>query len=129
MKRIVFIEIVLTLTTILLICCCAAFFWYATQLKPSLQPNLFEESYRQILVRNYAITITLAILSIIFAITNIVVMFFTALNNLSAFKPLADKLAAKRAAREEQRAEQAVVAKQERIAKLEAELDELKKDE
>jgi len=55
------------------------------------------------------------------------------IKDFPVFKPLVDKFTAKRAAHKEQReaikAEQAEAAKQARIEQLQAELDELKKDE
>ncbi|MCM1368657.1 MAG: hypothetical protein NC184_07620 [Roseburia sp.] len=60
-------------------------------------------------------------------------MIIIAVKEFPCFKPLIDKLAAKRAdrkaARTQAKAEQAETAKRERIDKLTAELEELKKDE
>lgn len=73
---------------------------------------------------------TLALLA---ALATLAVMSITAIKDFPVFKPLVDKFNAKRAAHKEQReaikAEQAEAAKQARIEQLQAELDELKKDE
>lgn len=77
----------------------------------------------------FAAHLSYAILAIIANLLNITLIVVTLIKDFPVFKPLADKLAAKRAAREEQRAEQAVVAKQAKIDKLQTELDKLKNDD
>ncbi|MDE7406482.1 MAG: hypothetical protein K2M89_06390 [Clostridiales bacterium] len=83
---------------------------------------------------------TYGIFDILAMLADVVIMVTIALFNFPCFKPLVDKLTAKLAPSKEQRAqrkaeraaakaEQAATAKQERIEKLQAELDELKKDE
>lgn len=71
--------------------------------------------------------------TILAAFATLAAIIILAIRDFPVFKPLVDKFKAKRAARKEQRAaektEQAETAKQERIAELQAELDELKKDE
>lgn len=73
------------------------------------------------------------ILSLLATLGTLVALIFVAIKDFPVFKPLIDKFNAKRAARKEQRAavkaEQAEEAKQARIEQLQAELDELKKDE
>ena len=74
-----------------------------------------------------------AISTLLAAIATLTAMIIIAIKDFPVFKPLTDKLADKRAARKEARsqakAEQAAIAKQERIDQLKAELDELQKDE
>lgn len=67
--------------------------------------------------------------AIVTAIATLIVMVIIAIKDFPVFKPIVDKLNTKRDVRKEQRAERAAIAKQDRIAKLQAELDELKKDE
>ena len=73
------------------------------------------------------------ILALLASLSTLVAMVLIAIKDFPVFKPLVDKFNAKRAAYKEQReaikAEQAEVAKQARIEQLQAELDELKKDE
>lgn len=73
------------------------------------------------------------ILALLASLSTLVAMIIIAIKDFPFFKPLVDKFNAKRAARKEQRAavkaEQAEAAKQARIEQLQAELDELKKDE
>lgn len=80
--------------------------------------------------RQFAIYGSLAVLA---SLATIAVMVLIAIKDFPVFKPLVDKFNAKRAAHKEQReaikAEQAEAAKQARIEQLQAELDELKKDE
>lgn len=84
-------------------------------------------------VQNVSVLIAYGCLSIIAAISTLAAMIVIAIKGLPCIKPLADKLhvqhVARKEARDQAKAEQAAIAKQERIAKLEAELDELKKDE
>ena len=77
----------------------------------------------------YHTALSYGIPSLFAAVVDLIAMAIIAIKDFPVFKPLVDMLNAKRAARKEQRAEQAAIAKQDRIAKLQAELDELKKDE
>lgn len=67
------------------------------------------------------------------ALCTLAAIIIIAIKDFPVFKPLVDKFNAKRAAYKEQReavkAEQAEAAKQARIEQLQAEIDELKKDE
>lgn len=69
----------------------------------------------------------LMILSMVGTITDIIAMVLVALKD-SVFKPILDKLEAKKQARNEAKALKAEEAKQAKIAELQAQLEELKKD-
>lgn len=56
-------------------------------------------------------------------------MVIIALKDFPVFKPMLDKLSAKRDARKQAKAAKAVADKQARIERLQSELDALKKDE
>lgn len=84
-------------------------------------PDLdFLEMYSQLGMNN----VITACLCAVALIGNI----FVFLILLIKFKPLADKLKARKQAREAEKAEKAEADKQARIAELQAELEELKKD-
>ena len=76
---------------------------------------------------------TRGILALLASLATLAAIIIIAIKDFPVFKPLVDKFNAKRAAYKEQReavkAEQAEAAKQARIEQLQAELDELKKDE
>lgn len=63
------------------------------------------------------------------AVADLAAMVIIAIKDFPCFKPLVDKFKAYNEQRATAKAEQAATAKQERIEKLQAELDELKKDE
>lgn len=68
-------------------------------------------------------------LSLIAAFATLAAMVLIALKDFPVFKPMLDKLTAKRADRKQAKAEKAAADKQARIERLQSELDELKKDE
>lgn len=129
MKRTIVIETFLLLTVILLICCGAFLFRYAEDLKLSIRLSGADE----MVIERLNETLSLGILTIIFSFANLAAMALIAVQNFPCFKPLLDKLKAKhdaqKAAKETAAAEKAEADKQARIEKLQAELDELKKDE
>lgn len=69
------------------------------------------------------------IFALLAALATLAAMILIALKDFPVFKPMLDKLAAKRDMRKQAKAEKAVADKQARIERLQSELDELKKDE
>lgn len=128
MKRTIVIETILLITVILLICCSVYLFddvkWFRFLIRHSME----DEQTVKLLYKE----LSLGILTIIFAVANLAAMALIAVQNFQCFKPLLDKLKAKRdarkAAKETAAAEKAEADKQARIEQLQNELDELKKN-
>lgn len=78
---------------------------------------------------NFVQHLIYAIVAVLANLLNIAVIITIAITNFPVFKPLVDKRNAKRVAHKEQRTKHAQTIKQQRIEKLQAELDKLKKDE
>lgn len=74
----------------------------------------------------YSSYIVYAIFALLAAVADLAAMVLVALRDIPALR---EKLAARKTRRAEQKAEQAAIDKQERIERLQAELEELKKDE
>ena len=129
MKRIVIIEILLLAATIAstyvgIELLSSNSFNTANRVPIEIKPDMLSGAYKYLRFGLFSLFASLATLA---------VMIVIAIKDFPVFKPLTDKLADKRAARKEARsqakAEQAAIAKQERIDQLKAELDELQKDE
>ncbi len=140
MKKTVVVEILALFAFCVTFACAIKFLAYAHLASNNI--SIFEkeleydQSYNEtiLLLKSYRATaLSYGIPALLASLATIAVMAITAINDFPVFKPLIDKFNAKRAARKEQRAavkaEQAEAAKQARIEQLQAELDELKKDE
>ena len=75
------------------------------------------------------ILLKIGIPALIAAVADLAAITIIAIKDFPVFKPLVDKFKARKEQRAAAKAEQAATAKQERIEKLPAELDELKKGE
>lgn len=84
-------------------------------------------------IQNLNTQIIYFVFTLLAALATLAAMILVALKDFPVFKPLLDKLAAKRADRKQAndtaKAEKAAADKQARIERLQSELDELKKDE
>lgn len=135
MKKTIFIEIILAFTITVLIVCAVKFMAYVIDLNyrlellkycaPGEQTALLTTKYTN--QRNEALSCGIPL--IISTITTFIVMVIIALKDFPVFKPMLDKLSAKRDARKQAKAAKAVADKQARIERLQSELDALKKDE
>lgn len=77
----------------------------------------------------YNTALSYGIPAIFAAVADLAAMVIIAIKDFPVFKPLVDKFKAHKEQRDAAKAKQAEIAKQERINELQAELDELKKDE
>lgn len=137
MKKTVIVEVLLLFVFCVALACTIKMLIFATdmldiidyanniQFESDYLRNEFINTYKE----QYNTALSYGIPSLFAAVADLIAMAIIAIKDFPVFKPFVDKLKDKRAARKEQRAEQAAIAKQDRIAKLEAELDELKKDE
>lgn len=115
MKKTILIELLLSFVAIILTYRCA-YSWYYVSLY--IDTQIFNDGFQ--LELSSGILFILSILAII------AVMVLTALKN---FKRITDKLQARKEKRNQVKAERAEAEKQKRIAALQSELEELKKDE
>lgn len=141
MKKTVVVEILLLLAFCVLLACAINYLRTACETLKTIEwiktDPIFSDPEREDLVYTYnlhlATTLSYGIPALIAALSTLAAMVIIAIKDFPVFKPLVDKFNAKRAAHNEQRAavkaEQAEEAKQARIEQLQAELDELKKDE
>lgn len=143
MKRTIIIEVLLLLILAVLIACTSMAFIYVTDMNYHItqlsgagldnpQYQLIEGTIKYY-KGNTHIVLSFAVPTLVAALCDLAAMVLIALHNFPCFKPLIDKLAAKRAAQKQAtataKAEKAETAKQARIEQLTAELNELKKDE
>lgn len=139
-KRIIIIvEILLAFALSVLIACSVMGFKYAAKIIELCDTYLAGYNYNVYneLVAYYdgnlSIILSYSIPTLIAAVAVLAAMIIIAVKEFPAIKQRIEKINAKYAAKKEQRAaakaEQAATAKQERIEMLQAELDELKKDE
>lgn len=119
MKKSIIIEILLLLGIILLI-----YPWiiYIQSLNLYIRANEFNEEGFKVCLTIFLL-ITFAIIAIMIS------MGLVAIKDFPCLKPFADKLQARKEKRTQAKAERAEAEKQARIAQLQAELEELKKDE
>ena len=135
MKKVIMIEIFLAFATATLIAV-AAWRFSDVSMRISLMDSYLSmgdidrgNDQKAFIIKS----LSYAIPSLLAALCTLAAIIIIAIKDFPVFKPFVDKFTAKRAAYKEQRAaikvEQAEVAKQARIEQLQAELDELKKDE
>lgn len=119
MKKSIIIEVLLALGIILLM-----YPWiiYIESLSLYIRANEFNED-------GFKVCLTIFLLITITIIAIMISMGLVAIKDFPCFKPLADKLQARKEKRTQAKAERADAGKQARIAQLQAELEELKKDE
>lgn len=134
MKRTIIIVLIMILTLGVSLACTVVFMRYGIEYRNSIK---YYSDYFPDLVdiwrENMRKAFTYGVFSLLSSVGIFIAMVILAVRDFPVFRPLIDKLhsklQAKRAAHKEKRAKQAEIAKQERISKLQAELDELKKDE
>ncbi|WP_438846879.1 hypothetical protein [Anaerocaecibacter muris] len=131
MKRTIIITIILAIAFFLSTISAVKLLLYAYNVHNSFtNDSILRQAWDELYCKIY---LPYGILSLLAAIATLTAMIIIAIKDFPVFKPLTDKLADKRAARKEARsqakAEQAAIAKQDRIDQLKAELDELQKDE
>ncbi len=140
MKRVIVIEIVLAFAFAVLLACSIKFFMYVSKMYSGISMlydlNMSDTSRNEIIERyreNIATALSYGIPALIAALATLAAMVLIALKDFPVFKPLLEKHAAKRTARKQAnevaKAEKAAADKQERIERLQSELDALKKDE
>ncbi len=127
MKKAVILEILLLLAIGILIyfsCWCLSVcytnFQSVNAVPIEIAPDLLAGAYHY-LIRG--------ILALVAAVVVIAVMIIIAIKDFPCFQPLVDKYKERKEKRAAEKAERTEAAKQERIEQLQAELDELKKDE
>lgn len=127
MKRSVIIECLLLLTTSILIFLGSWYlnrahvsFVHANGVPEDIAPDILSSAYR---------FLTHGLLALLAALCTLAAMIMIAIKDFPCFKPLIDKFKARREAKAEAKTEKAVADKQARIEQLQAELNELKKDE
>lgn len=118
MKKVIIIEILLIIVLSVLIACLVEF---AEVLKIRILYNGSKEYITQSTL--YVIFVSFAILC------NIAIIVLIALKEFTIFKPLLDKLQARKEQRLQAKTERAEANKQAKIIELEKQLEELKKDE
>lgn len=123
MKKVITIETILLFAFVLTMHFCVNY-WIGIKLLVDYNAVNNNEQNWEIFCRSLtnATLVTFILLSIIMS------MILIAIKDLGCFKPMLAKIEAMKQARNEAKAEKAVVDKQARIAKLEKELEELKKD-
>lgn len=130
MKKAIIVEVLLLFVFCVVLACAIEILIYATDAANLIKfYNSENIKVSSALNESYHTALSYGIPALFAAVADLAAMVIIAIKDFPVFKPLVDKLNAKRAARKEQRAEQAAIAKQDRIEKLQAELDELKKDE
>ena len=130
MKRTIIIEILLLFVLAVLLACTIKLFVYINDLKEEMEAYGLTSGFGYAVYSGRISTATSYVIpTFIAAIATAVAMVLVAVFNLPAFKPLVDEMKARKEQRAAAKAELAEVAKQQRIEKLQAELDELKKDE
>ena len=123
MKRTIVIEILLLFATVVLL---TLGIWC---IKVSiLNFKILHKLPKSDLINIYRYLI-FGICGILAALATLAAMILVALKDFPVFKPMLDKLSAKRDARKQAKAAKAVADKQARIERLQSELDALKKDE
>lgn len=138
MKKTIIVEIAIMVTLTIAIIFAVEYWKYVSNLIDAL--TRFKEQYNSTNYFSYypdlnyynsAIkhNVIYGILALLAALATLTAMIIIAIKDFPCFKPLVDKLQAKRAARKQAHAEQEQIRKQERIAELQSELDALKKDE
>lgn len=139
MKKTIIIEILLLFVFCVTLACAIKILDYAIEVSGRLDlhlngkilytdPNMQNEmikAYTDV----YHAALSYGIPALFAAVADLATMVIIAIKDFPVFKPLIDKLKARKEQRDVVKAEQAAVAKKERIEKLQAELDELKKDE
>ena len=131
MKKIVVIEILLLFVFAVLIACTTKLFIYITELNEEMiKYGIDTQAFGYQIYKGRLNTATsYAIPTLIASIADLVVIVIIAIKDFTVFKPIAVKFNAHKEKRAEARAEKVEIAKQQRIEKLQAELNELKKDE
>ncbi|MCH5165653.1 MAG: hypothetical protein J1G01_04560 [Clostridiales bacterium] len=138
MKKTIVIEILLAFIFAVLIACCCPFLKHVAAMNEYIEeinglilnhPNLDYSTDLKYYNAQIDKALAYAIPMLIAAIADIAVMVVIAIKDFPIFKSLKNKFKARKEQRAAAKAEQAAVAKQQRIEKLQAELDELKKDE
>lgn len=129
MKKTFCIEVLLLFVFIVLIACCASYFIIvANNLAVINVYKQHNENYLEVLTGVYIYSI-LGTFSILAILADLAAMIIIAIKDFPAFKPLADKLNARKEQRQQAKDEKAEADKQAKIERLQAELGELKKDE
>lgn len=121
MKKTILIEILLLFVFAIFLYFCVN---YWNGVNSYFEHNLINEQH----LDSFHRTLTFAILITLGLLLTLAAMILIAIKDLGCFKPMLAKIEAMKQARNEAKAEKAVVDKQARIAKLEKELEELKKD-
>ncbi len=133
MKRTIIVEVLLLSVLSISIAGAAICFHRSFNLIPFIENGHLDEWAVDLFSDLCTLYKQIAILALVAALCDIAAMVLIALHNFPCFKPLIDKLAAKRAAQKQAtataKAEKAEADKQARIEQLTAELNELKKDE
>ena len=138
MKKTIVIEILLAFIFAVLIACSSPFFKHVAAMNEYIEeingfilydPNVDYSSDLKYYNAQINQALAYAIPMLIAAIADIVVMVVIAIKEFPIFKSLKNKFKIRQEQRAAAKAEQAKIAKQQRIEKLQAELDELKKDE
>lgn len=140
MKKTIIIEILCLIAFCIILACAIKFLSYAHEVSLNiieLQKELvYDSSYERIIdsVKEYrTVALSYGIPALLAALATLAAMVLIALKDFPVFKPMLDKLAAKRADRKQAndtaKAEKAAAEKQARIERLQSELDALKKDE
>lgn len=124
MKRTIMVEILLLFTFVVVL---TLGIWC---LKAGIMNFNALHNYQEQELAKYAyMYLIFGICGILAALATLTVMVIIALKDFPVFKPMLDKLTAKRADRKQAKAEKAAADKQARIERLQSELDALKKDE
>lgn len=139
MKKTIMIETLLLFVFCVALACSIKILDYAVTVSKSLEHYLngdityFDPALQNDQIRYYTdlyhTALSYGIPALFAAVADLAAMVIIAVKDLPCFKPFVDKFKARKTARNQAKAEQAAIAKQERIDKLQAELDELKKDE
>ncbi len=133
MKKVIFIEVLLGLALGLCVACAVNQFQHASMFTKSIRAFYYDALTVKIETEELHTALTYGILALVAALCSLAAMIIIAIKDFPVFKPLVDKLSAKRAAHKQAsdaaKAEKAEADKKARIEKLTAELEELKKDE
>lgn len=133
MKKIILIEIILIAILVILIASNVCFIDLAIQNKKALNElnndlTLFNQTLYDSINSYFIKYIIYSIFSALACIADLAIIVLIAIKDFPCFKPLLDKLNAHKQAHQAALADKAEADKQARIAKLESELEELKKN-
>lgn len=139
MKKTIIIEILLLFAFCVALACAIKILNYAVDAKKLLDRFLNGNLvYTDSTIQNesikyytelYHAALSYGIPALFAAVATLAAMIIIAIKDFPAFKPLVNKFKAHKEQHDAAKAEQTKIAKQERINKIQAELDELKKDE